>query len=107
MLLKDFELLQINKNYISNLQDKDPQALVALSLQLASDLKEARDVYPDRPDTCRTFPFEQGMLYDARQKKNTPVYFFRRTSAAFCRSNGTCLSSRPRKPANTSPVRFP
>lgn len=43
MLLKDFELLQINKNYISNLQDKDPQALVALSLQLASDLKEARD----------------------------------------------------------------
>jgi len=34
-------------------------------------------VYPDRPDTCRTFPFEQGILYDARTKKDVPVYFFR------------------------------
>ena len=34
-------------------------------------------VYPDRPDTCRTFPIEQGTLYDARNNKDTPVYFFR------------------------------
>lgn len=34
-------------------------------------------VYPDRPDTCRTFPIEQGILFDADTKKNTPVYFFR------------------------------
>jgi len=34
-------------------------------------------VYPDRPDTCRTFPFEQGMLYDADRKKDTPLHFFR------------------------------
>ena len=34
-------------------------------------------VYPDRPDTCRTFPVEQGMLYDAERKKETPVHFFR------------------------------
>ena len=34
-------------------------------------------VYPDRPDTCRTFPIEQGILYDADRKKETPVYFFR------------------------------
>jgi Fe-S-cluster containining protein len=34
-------------------------------------------VYPHRPDTCRTFPIEQGILYDAASKKNTPVYFFK------------------------------
>jgi hypothetical protein len=34
-------------------------------------------VYPDRPDTCRTFPIEQGMLYDADRKKETSVHFFR------------------------------
>jgi Fe-S-cluster containining protein len=34
-------------------------------------------VYADRPDTCRTFPIEQGMLYDAGTKKDIPVYFFR------------------------------
>ena len=34
-------------------------------------------VYPDRPDTCRTFPIEQGMLYDAGQKKETSVHFFK------------------------------
>jgi len=40
-------------------------------------------VYADRPDTCRTFPIEQGMLYDAQNKKDTPVYFFRPPD--FCR----------------------
>ncbi|MBW2593638.1 MAG: YkgJ family cysteine cluster protein [Deltaproteobacteria bacterium] len=34
-------------------------------------------VYPDRPDACRTFPLEQGALYNARAKKIEPVYFFR------------------------------
>ena len=42
-------------------------------------------VYPDRPDTCRIFPFEHGILYDARQKKDTPVYFFRPPD--FCRGH--------------------
>ncbi len=40
-------------------------------------------VYPNRPDTCRTFPIEQGMLYDAQQKKDRPVFFFRPPD--FCR----------------------
>ena len=40
-------------------------------------------VYPDRPDTCRTFPIEQGALYDAQNNKDTPVYFFRPPD--FCR----------------------
>jgi Fe-S-cluster containining protein len=34
-------------------------------------------VYEDRPDTCRTFPIEQGVLYDAGTQKDIPVYFFR------------------------------
>lgn len=40
-------------------------------------------VYDHRPDTCRTFPIEQGVLYDAFQKTNLPVYFFR--PPEFCR----------------------
>lgn len=34
-------------------------------------------IYPDRPDTCRTFPVEQGVLFNATAQKTEPVYFFR------------------------------
>jgi hypothetical protein len=34
-------------------------------------------VYPNRPDTCRTFPVEQGIFYDAEHDKTSPVYFFK------------------------------
>lgn len=34
-------------------------------------------VYPDRPDTCRTFPVEQGVYYDAASKTSKLVHFFR------------------------------
>ncbi len=34
-------------------------------------------VYADRPDTCRTFPIEQGVQYDAARKKDTPIFFYR------------------------------
>jgi Fe-S-cluster containining protein len=34
-------------------------------------------VYPDRPDTCRTYPMEHGKFYDAAAKKNRLVHFFR------------------------------
>ena len=34
-------------------------------------------VYPDRPDTCRTFPVEQGALFDAGTGRCTAVHFFR------------------------------
>jgi len=34
-------------------------------------------VYPDRPDTCRTFPLEQGIMFQGRKGKATDVYFFR------------------------------
>lgn len=34
-------------------------------------------VYPDRPDTCRTFPIEQGAFFDASKNKTRLVHFFR------------------------------
>jgi Fe-S-cluster containining protein len=35
------------------------------------------NAYPDRPDTCRTFPVEQGALFDAAGGTSTAVHFFR------------------------------
>lgn len=40
-------------------------------------------VYPDRPYSCRFFPIEQGMLFDAGSKKTNLVHFFRPPD--FCR----------------------
>lgn len=34
-------------------------------------------VYTDRPDTCRTFPVEQGLYYDAGKGTASLVYFFK------------------------------
>lgn len=34
-------------------------------------------VYPDRPDTCRTFPVEQGLLFGNRPEAAERVSFFR------------------------------
>lgn len=34
-------------------------------------------VYPDRPDTCRTFPIEQGVLYNAKTQKTKLIHFYR------------------------------
>ncbi len=34
-------------------------------------------VYPDRPDTCRTFPVEQGALFEPGFKKPKIISFFR------------------------------
>lgn len=34
-------------------------------------------IYPDRPDTCRTFPVEQGILYDAATGKTDRIHLFR------------------------------
>ncbi|MBW1893656.1 MAG: YkgJ family cysteine cluster protein [Deltaproteobacteria bacterium] len=40
-------------------------------------------VYSDRPDTCRTFPVEHGVIFNASANKAEPVYFFRPPD--FCR----------------------
>jgi hypothetical protein len=34
-------------------------------------------VYPDRPDACRTFPVEQGMIIDPKKKETRLVHYFR------------------------------
>lgn len=34
-------------------------------------------VYPDRPDTCRGFPVERGLVWDAATRANRPIHFFR------------------------------
>ena len=34
-------------------------------------------VYPDRPDACRTFPVEHGLIFDSETGKGEPVHFFR------------------------------
>jgi Fe-S-cluster containining protein len=34
-------------------------------------------VYIDRPDTCRGFPIEQGLLFEADKQQTTAVYFYR------------------------------
>jgi Fe-S-cluster containining protein len=39
--------------------------------------KSGCSVYQDRPETCRMFPVEVGMLYNERAKKDTLVYFFK------------------------------
>jgi Fe-S-cluster containining protein len=34
-------------------------------------------VYPDRPDTCRTFPIEQGAIFEHRTGSAKSVFFYR------------------------------
>ena len=34
-------------------------------------------VYADRPDTCRFFPVERGLLFDAHRREPVPVHFYR------------------------------
>jgi len=38
---------------------------------------EGCGVYADRPDTCRTFPLEQGLRHNAATREDEPVFFFR------------------------------
>jgi Fe-S-cluster containining protein len=38
---------------------------------------EGCSVYPDRPDTCRTFPLEQGLLHNAETSEDEPFFLFR------------------------------
>jgi hypothetical protein len=40
-------------------------------------------VYADRPDACRTFPVEQGMIFDPKKKQARLVHFFKPPD--FCR----------------------
>lgn len=42
-------------------------------------------VYEDRPDTCRKYPLEMGLIHDAETGEDQPVFFFR--PAEFCRGS--------------------
>lgn len=50
-------------------------------------------VYADRPDTCRMFPMEQGVIYDTSLQKDRPVFFFRPPD--FCLGPGEELQWTP------------
>jgi Fe-S-cluster containining protein len=39
--------------------------------------EEGCAVYSDRPDTCRTFPLEQGILFEGPKGRARDVYFFK------------------------------
>jgi uncharacterized protein len=58
-----------------------PEVLLRMSESLEKEcpfLTEAGcSVYTDRPDTCRTFPVEEGLYYDAVKGTASPVYFFK------------------------------
>ncbi|MCF8067181.1 MAG: YkgJ family cysteine cluster protein [Desulfobacterales bacterium] len=55
-------------------------------------------VYPDRPDTCRTFPIEQGAVYDAKTDNVNRVQFFRPPD--FCRGQDEETEWTPQTWAN-------
>ena len=40
-------------------------------------IKSGCSVYADRPDTCRTFPVEQGLIFDDQKNKSRLIRFFR------------------------------
>jgi Fe-S-cluster containining protein len=42
-------------------------------------------VYPDRPEACRMFPVEQGLVYDAKTRQNRKIHFFK--PPGFCKGS--------------------
>jgi Fe-S-cluster containining protein len=50
-------------------------------------------VYPDRPDTCRTFPVEQGVIYGDDGRQRELVHFFRPPD--FCRGQDSTRQWTP------------
>ena len=58
-----------------------PEVLLRMSQNEAKSctflIESGCSVYADRPDTCRMFPMEYGVIHDAALNKDKPVYFFR------------------------------
>jgi hypothetical protein len=58
-----------------------PEVLLRMSESLEKECpfltETGCSVYTDRPDTCRTFPIEQGIYYDVEKGNASSVYFFR------------------------------
>ena len=70
VILKAQELLQIDEAFIRRLREKDPDALAALSLKLANDLKEAMERLNQNPSNSSKpsgslAPWDKGGADDA------------------------------------------
>jgi uncharacterized protein len=50
-------------------------------------------VYPHRPEACRMFPVEQGIVYDAETRKSRKIHFFK--PPGFCRGIHGCKQWTP------------
>jgi len=69
MILKEHELHQIDEKFICRLREQDPDALVGLSIKLASDLKEAMERLNQNPSNSSRpsgslAPWDKGITGD-------------------------------------------
>lgn len=67
MVLKDHDLRQLDEERIRNLKEKDPEALVNLSIRLLEDLKEARERLNQNPTNSSRPPSSQPPWFRAHE----------------------------------------
>ena len=67
MVLKDHDLRQLDEARIRDLKEKDPEALVSLSVRLLEDLKEARERLNQNPSNSSRPPSSQAPWFRAQE----------------------------------------
>ncbi len=67
MVLKDHDLRQLDKERIRDLKEKDPEALMNLSIRLLEDLKEARERLNQNPSNSSRPPSSQAPWFRAQE----------------------------------------
>jgi transposase-like protein len=67
MVLKDHDLRQLDEKRIRDLKEKDPEALVSLSVRLLEDLKEARERLNQNPSNSSRPPSSQAPWFRAQE----------------------------------------
>ena len=67
MVLKDHDLRQLDEARIRDLKEKDPEALVNLSIRLLEDLKEARERLNQNPSNSSRPPSSQAPWFRAQE----------------------------------------
>jgi hypothetical protein len=67
MVLKDHDLRQLDEERIRDLKEKDPEALVNLSIRLLEDLKDARERLNQNPSNSSRPPSTQAPWFRARE----------------------------------------
>lgn len=73
MVLKDHDLRQLDEARIRDLKEKDPEALVNLSIRLLEDLKEARERLNQNPSNSSRPPSSQAPWLSAREDEEDRV----------------------------------